>query len=102
MKVSSMKKELIIFDMDGVIIDSERVSDMVWEAILKDFGLHLSDQDRLSFIGRDGVAIRKFLLEKFGVDHFDALSDEWSNAIKLMMIPTGFLLKQGSWTTSSI
>lgn len=95
MKVSSMKKELIIFDMDGVIIDSERVSDQIWQAILKDYGLHLSDQDRLSLIGTDGVAIRKFFLEKFKVDHFDELSAEWFKRYQAYDDTIGIPIKAG-------
>lgn len=90
-----MKKELIIFDMDGVIIDSERVSDQIWKDIFKDFDLYLSDQDRLSIIGRDEVGIRKLFLEKFEDDHFDKLSDEWFKRYEIYDDQIGIPIKSG-------
>lgn len=45
--------ELVIFDCDGVLVDSERITNRVYCAMLNDLGLELSLQDMFDkFVGR--------------------------------------------------
>ena len=44
--------ELVIFDCDGVLVDSERIANEVFRAMLNDLGLRLSLQDMFDrFVG---------------------------------------------------
>ncbi len=48
-----MKPELVIFDCDGVLVDTEGVSNAVMSACLARQGVHISgDECRLRFVGR--------------------------------------------------
>lgn len=67
-----MTKKSVIFDMDGVIFDTERVYMNIWMDVYKRHGLEITRDFYISLIGRDRRSIIKDLKEKFGED-FDAL-----------------------------
>jgi HAD superfamily hydrolase (TIGR01509 family) len=46
-----MKVGALIFDMDGVIFDTERVSNLSWKLAEKEFGIHASDEFLQSLLG---------------------------------------------------
>ncbi len=46
-----MKVSAVIFDMDGVIFDTERVSSLSWKAAEKEFGISASDEFLESLLG---------------------------------------------------
>lgn len=79
--------QTVIFDMDGTLVDSERVSQEAWQGAAVDLGVELSGEFTRSFIGRNVVSVRALLAERLGgsVDaaneairlhnvHFDELS----------------------------
>ena len=70
-----MSKKLVIFDMDGVLIDSEKLSDQCWNQTFTDKKLHFTDQERLSLVGMSVANSRQMFLNKLGVDRFDELQD---------------------------
>lgn len=45
-------KKLVIFDMDGVLIDTERVHDLSWKVTFEHFKLDISEEDRRLFLGK--------------------------------------------------
>jgi len=51
--VTSSSHELVIFDCDGVLVDSERITNRVFAAMLNDIGLGVTLQDMFDrFVGR--------------------------------------------------
>ncbi len=57
----------VLFDMDGVVIDSEELYQRVQERELCKLGVALSDEDYLSFKGMSEEAVYDVLENKYGV-----------------------------------
>lgn len=55
------KLELVIFDMDGLMIDSESICIRAWEKTIKNFGLTIKKEFFKDMIGSDANALRKKL-----------------------------------------
>src|SRR4051812_13907790 len=56
----------VIFDMDGLLVDSERTTRDVWRASTGDCGFVLSDEMYLSLIGLSAEEADRFLAAHFG------------------------------------
>ena len=60
--------QLIIFDLDGTIIDSEPVAMEAWIQAGQEFGILIKPDDLLPMIGVNGESNRRMMLERFGQD----------------------------------
>ena len=60
--------ELIIFDLDGTIIDTEPTSIRAWIAAAGEYGLDLTEEQVLQFIGLNNPAIKVLAKDEFGAD----------------------------------
>jgi len=84
--------EAAIFDMDGVIFDTERLGLTMYKKAVKTFGYNFNNQDYFRIIGHTVEESKKIIINKFGADFpFDnirkmryKLTDEY---IKLNGIP---------------
>lgn len=75
---------LIIFDCDGVLVDSERISNEVLAAVLCDHDVQLSWREAQSmFVGQSIGQISANVAERFGVE----LPNDWAHAYFDRMIP---------------
>jgi len=63
-----MNIQAIIFDMDGLMIDSEPISRRAWQRAGDEFGFSISDEVYLSMVGRAVTEDREILLRAFGPD----------------------------------
>ncbi len=70
-----MSKKLVIFDMDGVLLDSEKLSDQCWKQTFKDNMLPFTEQERLSLVGMSIAQSRAMFFKKLSVDRFEELQD---------------------------
>lgn len=57
-----------IFDMDGVIIDSEPLHFQSDRMVMKDFGINISDDELNSFVGVTNPEMWAVLLDRYNVD----------------------------------
>jgi len=57
-----------IFDMDGLLFDTEAIGRWAWAETLAELGLSLTDDLYRSFLGRDMRARLALLRERFGAD----------------------------------
>jgi HAD superfamily hydrolase (TIGR01509 family) len=61
-----MPIDAVIFDMDGLILDTEPLYRRVWQAAAGECGYRLSDAYFLRLVGRRSADCRRMLLEDFG------------------------------------
>lgn len=66
--------EAVIFDMDGTLVDSERVSQEAWKRAARDLGIELPGELIHSFIGRTAPSVHALMVEHLGGD--DELAKE--------------------------
>lgn len=59
--------KLAIFDMDGVLTETEPVYERMYREIYRRFGLELPQAERESFIGRSSTHIWTFVKEKYSL-----------------------------------
>lgn len=58
----------VIFDMDGLMLDSQRIATETWKKAVRAFGYCLTDEINLSLIGRTIPDTNDILREAFGFD----------------------------------
>lgn len=56
-----------VFDLDGVLVETEHLQFEGWNVVLAPFGVSLSKTDYLAFAGKSGKLIEKELLVRFGL-----------------------------------
>ncbi len=60
--------EAVIFDMDGLMVDTERIAKIFWFRAFEEFGAAPTDEQYLSIIGRNSVDSTAVLQEALGPD----------------------------------
>ncbi|MGI6029941.1 MAG: HAD family hydrolase [Eubacteriales bacterium] len=66
-----MAIEAVIFDMDGLMFDTERLSVRTWRHVLAERGLTLTDEQNQRLVGRNEETGNRVLVELYG----DAIGD---------------------------
>lgn len=85
MDIQRTKPILVVFDLDGTLIDTESVSYDMWKLVCSDYGYEIEDELIFSFIGRNSNSIRKKCIqamgEEFPFDEIYQLKKDKANAI---------------------
>lgn len=90
-------KNTVIFDLDGLLIDSEIVSYEIYRDLTKEYGLHFTIEEYIhDYSGRTGVVNMQTLIKKYslpisvdsGLSFFDMKENEY--------IKAGIALKKGA------
>ena len=63
-----MKKKLVIFDMDGLMFDTERIYYKAWQEAAKAYGYELGWEIYTQIVARNSRYIEKVLKEILGAD----------------------------------
>jgi HAD superfamily hydrolase (TIGR01509 family) len=92
---NNCKFKAIIFDMDGVIFDSESVWKKAFEQANQKFERNFSEQERQSFCGMDEQSIRAQLREKYSDLNVDEYRDFIVNYVNYTIKEEGAELKEG-------
>jgi beta-phosphoglucomutase-like phosphatase (HAD superfamily) len=66
LQVNTMKKIAVLFDMDGLMLDTERMARVAWKRALLERGFQIDDEDYLRLIGRTVPDAQMILQEVFG------------------------------------
>jgi len=57
----------LIFDMDGVLVDSEPYHLMAYQELFKSFGLTYSEDENREFLGRKDLVIAEAIIRRYGL-----------------------------------
>lgn len=68
MRVVGAKLSAVIFDMDGLMLDTEAIYQIVWRNVGKALGFHMSDELLYATLGRPAHDCYRLLLETHGPD----------------------------------
>ena len=67
----------VVCDMDGLLVDSERMERRVWQIVATELGIELSDERFATFVGHSGdrndALLRHYFGEAFDVPRFRAM-----------------------------
>ena len=66
-QLSDNPTKAIIFDMDGLMVDTEPLSRQAWQTVLAEYGYELSDRVYLKMIGRRSDASVQILKETYPI-----------------------------------
>ena len=71
----------VIFDLDGVLVDTARYHDQAWEDLATGFGYALTEADRHALKGRSRADSLEYILEQAGWEDADpAQKSRWLQA----------------------
>lgn len=86
----------IIFDMDGVLIDSERISFRCFQEAFKEYDYKMDEKFYLKLIGRNVNGIKVIMEEKYGTDFpFDTIYKKKANLAGEITDRNGVIIKPG-------
>lgn len=90
--MSDVPARLVIFDCDGVLVDSERLSIGIEVQVFADLGLQMTEADVVrDFVGRSDEAVRAELSRRLGwelaPDWDDAYADEYLSTFENELVP---------------
>jgi HAD superfamily hydrolase (TIGR01509 family) len=91
-----MAIQAVIFDIDGLMIDSERVSQKSWSQVMKAAGYQLSEEIYLKMIGRTEKDVKQILANAYGADFpFEEMYRRREDCFREMINRDGIPLKPG-------
>lgn len=91
-----IKGKAVIFDMDGVIFDSERLSLICWEKMAEKYQLSGMDEAYPPCIGTNETKTKEIILNYYGQDFpYDAFREEISALFRRMAEKDGLPVKKG-------
>jgi len=61
--------EAVIFDMDGILIDSEPLHIQLEEEIFKEIGANVSFEEHISFVGTTSHYMWEYVINKYNIPH---------------------------------
>lgn len=92
----------VVCDMDGLLVDSERMERRVWQRAAQELGLDLSDERFATFVGHSGdrndALLRHYFGQAFDVPNFRAMCHR---GFRELMGSEGINLRPGAreWLT---
>src|SRR4051812_30779059 len=87
----------VVCDMDGLLVDSERMERRVWQRVARELGIDLADERLAPFVGhsgdRDAALLRHYFGEGFDVPRFRAMCHR---GFRELMESEGVALRPGA------
>ncbi|MCI1589984.1 HAD family hydrolase [Heyndrickxia oleronia] len=89
--------QLVIFDMDGLLFDTERPSFLAMEEVMKKQGYQFTIENYRQMIGLSGPKSNIVLQEIYGKDfQFHRISDDYNETFKRILDSEGLAIKPGA------
>ncbi|MFG3417886.1 HAD family hydrolase [Micromonospora sp. NPDC049460] len=89
----------MLFDMDGTLVDSEKLWDVALRELAAEYGATLSEAARKAMVGTSMAASMRILHDDLGQPHRDPdVSAAWINARILELFRTGLRWRPGALT----
>ena len=81
-----MKLKAILWDMDGVLLDSEPLHDIVLDKVLAHYGKTCTEEDRIRFMGTTSDRMWRTFKEEYNIDAplEDLINMQWEKLIELL------------------
>lgn len=90
------KAEAVIFDMDGVLIDTERISFKSFQEVFKKYSYEMDEKFYLTMIGRNVKSIRGLMENEYGTSFpFDEIYKQKVNLCREIISRDGVIMKEG-------
>jgi HAD superfamily hydrolase (TIGR01509 family) len=91
-----MDVDAVILDMDGLMLDTERLYKSAWQKAASQLGFLLDDGFYFTLVGRTNAAGEITLTERFGVDFpMAAFRERWADLWRQEVEASGIPLKPG-------
>lgn len=88
--------DAVIFDMDGVLIDSERISFKCFQEVFKEYNYEIDEPFYLRVIGRNFEGIKALMVEEYGDDFpFDIIYRKKADLAHEITNKNGVIVKPG-------
>jgi HAD superfamily hydrolase (TIGR01509 family) len=92
----TFRPSAIIFDMDGLMFDTENLTIPLWEVAGKPFGYKITYDIVLRMVGISAEKARLVMYEEFGTDFpYDTIRDEFRKLVQEEVNKNGVPLKPG-------
>ena len=86
----------IIFDMDGVLIDTERISFNSFKEVFKDYDYEIDEEFYLKLIGHNVKSIKQIMIDKYGESFpFDEIYEKKVKISIDTIARDGIIIKKG-------
>jgi len=93
---NSIRPAAVIFDMDGLMLDTERLSIPLWTEAGIEFGYTITEEIVLRMVGISSKKTRELLLDEFGPDFpYDSICEEFRLLVKKKIEKNGVPKKYG-------
>jgi len=92
----AFRPSAVIFDMDGLMLDTERMSIPLWAEAGNFFGYNITEEIVLRMVGISSQKARELLLDEFGSDFpYDDVSEKFRLLVKKEVEKNGVPKKYG-------
>jgi HAD superfamily hydrolase (TIGR01509 family) len=92
----TFRPSAIIFDMDGLLFDTENLTIPFWETAAKPFGYHVPPEFVLKMVGISSARAKELLLEEYGSDFpYEKIRDAFRQIVKEEVEKNGVPKKKG-------
>jgi len=86
----------VIFDMDGLMLDTESIAQVAWVRAAKDYGYHFPDQVFRGVVGRSLPDVQRYIYDNLGADFpFDDVYHQKQAYVEESVAKDGLPLKPG-------